>query len=687
MDLIELGEDDRGALATWCSQRLGELDSSLGPIRSKFDLYLNAYNMIRKEEVKTFPWENASNIKSPDTLRTIITTAAHIHSSVWGEARAMLVKSFLPKYDDTASALEAFLDFYMNVVQKQSEYWRTHLPYWALLGTNITKLNYHNTEKDPWPTVSLTNIPIWNFYIYPKDRDIKKTTFCGHASYVHVKDLPDEVDAETRRALESYAYPKSGTRDEIDVESSDVDLGVNIAPGYLVLHDLYLTYKFDSEDTYRDIRVVFHKDSSTVVWVESWDADKRPYVVSYFRPNPDSFFGYGIGKAILYLQDGLDTAINQLIDNGSVVNAKMMKKTRTAGLDDSEDIFPGKIFTVRDINGLEAMSLGDINPGAFRTVTMIKELLESGAMVGENYSGLDSSITRSRQTFGGQALNVTISAQLQDFNAIGYYKGLEEIAWETLNLLAIYNPEFNWKDYVVTYENRKLSESQASKILPQNDLDELEKDITNFKERKDSEVTPAGQTEELSGAESNSLDYVLQARLSPEEADLLESNVFIKSVTRNRTLFELQTSKRTENKQIARQSAMILSQIVKQYLGDVVNFAAQIVQLKQQPGTELAVGALVEAWQTANKIMKKVLATYSVEDADSIILSLKEVENAGSELVTQSAPGPVGTPPPGNGQGDLGPNNPRQLPAGSGTLGGAQGLVGGINLPTKANEG
>jgi len=682
---IELDAGQESALGMWCQLRIDELDTVLQPWRDKWNTMLKAYKLIRDVEVKTFPWEKASNVKTPDTLRAVVTVASQLYTAVWGAQVPFMVLTFKNGSRKVAKSLEVFLDFYTKVVQGQEDYWRNELPLWALYGTCITKLSYDDNIA-PWPVIKMDSVPLNNFYIYPREKDISRASFVGESMYVHVKDLPDDLPEEKKKILYSYAY-STGRSDEL-LPSSEKSSAPEVAPGFIVLYDLYLVYDFSQKgEDYKEIRVVFHKDSSTVLFVEEVDGESRPYVPTFYRPDQDCFFGLGIGDAVLYLQEGIDTSVNQTLDNNTVANAKGFIRAREAGIDDQLEIYPGFVWTARDPKAIQAVSLGDINPGAFRSISLMRELLMSGAMIGENASGLDSTITRSRQTYGGQALNVAISSRLQNFNSAGYYRGLEELAWRTLAMLKKYSPDLDWVPFISAYVEDMAMQSNPLINWTDMDMEQVSKaamaDLEALSQEQEQLQETPGKPEP--GASPGTLSYALETRLTKEAAELLRNNVFLSDVVTNRRLYAINASKKNENKQVERQSTMILSQIVQQYTKQVIEFAMQIAQLQQQPGTEMLVKTLTEAWRSANVMMRQVLSTYTVGEIEDLIIDLEEVQNVLGGGMGAPAPGGA-VPEAGGGQeGGGGPAPPESGgPIGPGSLGGNLGVQGRTGISPNA---
>lgn len=690
-----LSPEEESSLKTWLVQRIDEIDTVLMPYRTKWNTFIQAYKAIRKTEVKTFPWEGCSNIYVPELADRVQSMTSYFLSLTMSTDQTFKTHAYKAKYRETAKAADKWLEFYTKIVQEQPDYWRRYLPYYILLGTHIMRPRVLE-HGVPWPVVKLVPINLNYFYIYPSAKNVHETSIVGDFGWYPFSMLTTlaaegMIDIGALERIRSYVYDQNARMDVFpEARTSDT----RIDPWSAGLFTLYLSWYSPYTKEFKDINAIFHKESTELLLLNPCSPDKRPYEVARYREDEDDFFGIGLGDTTITLQDGINTVVNQAIDNGTVKNTSVFKMTRTAGVDEEVKIFPGKVISLAGMGDFDAVEMGRDHPQIFAIINTMRMLIQDASQVGENFAGQDSSVVKSRQTFGGQALNVQAGARNLTTPTLGYLTFLENLAWMTIETLSTYANDFDWAPVVQQYEANNHTPSLLSlDALPAPKVPRPETAVipgAGSPELDEAAASVDDTDQELLKDESKvmrgSLDAALEARLTSEEADELKNNLFIRTVAENKQFFRIRAVRREDNKQVARQSALVLSQIVKQYTDQIIQLSMQVVQLQRTQGTEMIVSTILEAWKAANFMMQQVLATYSIEDADKLIILIEEVTNAvasqgngvpGNNLGLPS--GQASTP----GENNLGPGQSGSYQQ---IQGGPAGITGGLQIPTETSS-
>jgi len=667
-----LSEEEQSSLKSWLVQRLDEIDQVLMPYRTKWNEYIKAYKAVTKQTVKTFPWPGCSNIYVPELADRVQSMTSYFLSLAMSTDQTFKTHAYKSKYREAAKSIDKWLEFYTKIVQEQPKYWRKYLPYLILLGTHIIRPRILE-QGVPWPIVKLVPINLNYFYVYPSAKDTKETSIVGDFGWYAFSTLTTlakegMIDPDALGRIRSYVYEQNARMDVFPESRTD---DTRIDPWSAGLYTLYLTWYSPYTREFKDLNVIFHKESTELLLLDTCSPDKRPYEVARYREDEDDFFGIGLGDTTITLQDGVNTVVNQAIDNGTIKNTSVFKMTRSAGVDEEVNVYPGKVITLAGMGDFGAVEMGRDHPQVFAVINTMRALINDASHISENFAGQDSSILKSRQTFGGQALNVQAGARNLTTPTLGFFTFLEDLAWMTIKELSTYANDFDWAPIVQEY----TANNQTPSLLSLDNLPSPPREETgepNMPGKGSPEMDEAAASVDDTDEEfkqdktkvmRGSLDAALEARLTTEEADELKNSIFIKTVSENKQYFNIRAVRREDNKQIARQSALVLSQIVRQYVTQIIQLSMQVVQLRAQPGTEMIVNTILEAWKASNFMMQQVLSTYSIEDVDKLIILIEEVMNAVSNQGGNSTGAPGGLP---TGQNE----SPEQNSVGPGQLGG-----------------
>lgn len=597
---VESVPDEYELLNTWLEQQIGTIDTKLASKRESWTKYISMYRAQPDTLEKTFPWPGAANVFLPELHSRVQSAISAVHSGQLSQRPMILGKGKVKRTRELAENAAEAMDFYIRVVQEQPKYWRKFLPFWALLGTHVTKLSSGPKDGWPvsWPLVSLNNVPLHRFVCLSGEKSPQEASLIGDVSFIPFRTLASWRDAGY---IDSEKFDhivnsteRFGTQNDV-FEGAYYETPGVIPPRFTPIYDIYCYWSSVMGEE-KPLRVVWSRLSNTVLWHESWDPKNRPYVVIPFIPDETSIFGIGWGDLGWTLQKALNTNINQGIDSATIANTRVWVASPSAPIEEGEKIYPGKIIKV-DPSMIRGLAMGDLYPSHWANQRVLLSGLDR-ALVNENFMGLDSSVARTRQTGMGQALNIQGMMVKQSVYILELEEGVVEILWKTIKMLSESNTPGFEKEL---YEPSPDETSGFDNLLT------------------------LMRGEEKVGSVDAMLNQVLEDKDAKETGDLLFDT---RDVYDNRGMIEFRLAKSTDNQQVERQSAMVLSQLIRQYIQEVVQFAAQISELRAKGGMDILVETLVEGWKASNRMMKNVLAKFSVEDAVGLLISLQEVEDA-----------------------------------------------------------
>lgn len=93
---------------------------------------------------------------------------------------------------------------------------------------------------------------------------------------------------------------------------------------------------------------------------------KRPFEECWYVKIPGRWYGLGVGEMLLDKQSYLNRVINQRVDNNEILQNRMYKARRGAGLDNkSIAAAPGKVVTVQNMDDLQVLETGNADASSY----------------------------------------------------------------------------------------------------------------------------------------------------------------------------------------------------------------------------------------------------------------------------------------------------------------------------------
>lgn len=585
-------------LRTLIQRHIEILDQQMTDRRTKWQLYINQFKAMRKTEEKTFPWSGCSNIFIPELANHVTTIASFIMASRMRSSPLLKVKNYFKDDSAVVPELENFVDFYMTVVQRQRQYWRRQLPYTLLLGTHMSKQVYMNDPVTGWPYAKPVGVSLFQFYTYPAIIDLRASPFVADVSYVPShevlgwlktdKSVVAEAVKETVAGVSQYTQQPDQWKEKTGTKYDD------LPPGFLPVFDIYMIFVEEVEDEILTAPIKLHcrydPIFQRVLSYEQYEEYELPYVPVFWRRDPDSFFGIGIGDLAWTIQDGINTAYNQMIDNVTVANTRMTAASPSSGLRSEEPIYPGRVI-ICDIAAIRPFPMGDVYPSAWMHINVLKQALEATTAVPQTFMGMADTILKSGNAPGLASSSINQSSMRLDYFTGEFDEGLVEMVWHSLVMLAKY----------ASQQTYRLPTASARKTL----FEWLE-------------GTP--------NATPTDIKDMLEARVEPEMVEKVAETLFsLEKIPISRSRFAFTPMAREVNQQAEQQASLMLSQLVNAYVNRITEFATQLAQLQQQGAPQSLQQALFDAWHAVNFTMRRVLMSFAVEDAGEIVTKLEEV--------------------------------------------------------------
>lgn len=132
--------------------------------------------------------------------------------------------------------------------------------------------------------------------------------------------------------------------------------------------ELQLAFDTDNSGKQREIVVHYHRDSRYIMSCRyNWHSDlRRQYRTAPYFPLEHRWTGIGVCKQNEQFQKEITVQHRQKLDNGTLVNMRMLKVHKNSGYGAKEPVFPGKMWFLDDMSHIEAFQMGEIYPSGYQ---------------------------------------------------------------------------------------------------------------------------------------------------------------------------------------------------------------------------------------------------------------------------------------------------------------------------------
>jgi hypothetical protein len=435
-----------------------------------------------RKKTKTFPWYGSSNISTQDTRKNVQTLAVRVLDAIFNRKKIFIVKANKPELVEKARDIENAMDWFFKHIIRLKEKIMSPLIQSIKCGTGIVHIcweqkrdtiyRYATEEEREDSSVHKYAVggskekvvkdiqtyyegPQWipvpreDFMISSEADNIKDAKMCGFRTYSTL--------AECRATERSGRYIKGSCDKLFDDKYDEVkesraeNQGKDLTPPITnrPVEKWTLWFKFDvDEDGEPDSIVVTYHSLSNVIMKAIYNpvfTGNRPFfrlvgdVVQY------SFDGDGLCNVLYPLQEAVDTIVNQRIDRGTLLNCVSSMSRSGIGLDNYK-FAPGKHWIIDD-NPTEdvfrLVQMPDVPPSQFSEEMGIKQQMERLSFNSPALMG----VSTSERPVAKETFALIEEANKGFKNRIDNYRdGLTEGAYQTLELMAQYQPNWGYKE-------------------------------------------------------------------------------------------------------------------------------------------------------------------------------------------------------------------------------------------------
>jgi hypothetical protein len=425
----------------------------------RWEDWIKNYEEILPKE-KNFPWQNCSNINIPLTPIAVETIHAREVNTVYSYRPWMQVKSKKKNVPpENPDKLMRFLD---HILAETLDFYKVGSQ-WMLeknkMGTSFLKVywNYDKRKTGKGKDFKVTDdaaISVVSIedLIFPVNAvDIQTCSFVAHRIRAGWYDLLRKQklgvykNTDKIKAFYETTTSEPSTGKNLQKAKEDAIKLQRTSPSELKEYkyfEVYFDWDVDDDGYGEPTIMTIHMDSRTPMrWIyQPFSHGKRPFIRNGYQDRVGSIYAKGICEQSEYIQAGINTTVNQAIDNMTIANAKCFKGRKNARKDIGKP-FPGKIFWLDDPTDLMEFNFGEVHESSFLLHNILKDYHERRTKVTDYTLGKESSIMKSRATATSTLALLQESGRHFDLVINNTRQAMVELAYMVIELYSQYRPE------------------------------------------------------------------------------------------------------------------------------------------------------------------------------------------------------------------------------------------------------
>lgn len=319
--------------------------------------------------------------------------------------------------------------------------------------------------------VKVLNVPLEEFYLDPKARNIEEATYAAHARRITISDL---------RAM--------GFDPDVLDNISDVQSDPMMATTFLARTELQGTYAYSDvtgqiDPSMREVVIVeaYIKMDYLQTGVAEWrkiircgnaillnePTDGNPFLMLRSNPLPHLAFGVSVAEQAQNAQLNQTQLMRAMIDNVSMgANAQMYAVDGEVNMDDLLDSRPGGIVRVKDAGAVGVLQISSGDVGSVQALIEILDTMKQESTgVQKLTQGSDADIINETAT-GYQAMTERSEQRIKLMAREFAETGFKPLALRIQKLLAMYQDE-----YMQIRINGQIAEADPMDAANQYDVD------------------------------------------------------------------------------------------------------------------------------------------------------------------------------------------------------------------------
>lgn len=346
-------------------------------------IFEQIYRARPVQETKTFPFRNAANV--------VVALMAADTETLWARMMGLLlepqnlwsVSAISPEMVPFAAPTQEFLEW---AQRNELTGLRAALSDWVLelhkLGTGILKQRYNREMKKvyEWRELgdqtwqqqavvmlkdapALHHVRLHDFYLPMGFKDIQQAPWVAERIRLTWQQYMNRVKAGLYSNAADigawYFNPELNKHQQTLDQISRARASEN---KLMEFYEFWVDFDIDGDGWDEALVCTIHLQSQTYVRIDfnPFFNQEKPYSVSRFMRDVNSFYGIGLGEMLRYYQEEATAIHNGRLDNNTIQNTQMFAVRKdNLNIKANEGIWAGKIWKVNDpSNDIKALNMG-----------------------------------------------------------------------------------------------------------------------------------------------------------------------------------------------------------------------------------------------------------------------------------------------------------------------------------------
>jgi hypothetical protein len=410
MKRLVLTEDQEDRLKLYLSDILYRMEGERQPFIRDMIEELEAYEAPPRP-TKTHPWKGASNLTVPVIGSMVDTIFPRIHATVFSPSTYVSVEEWPEDLSEHAKAWQDMLQWIfeheLNIARVADSWFMETI----IHGTGVVKLTWERVERERRKYDGEGNV-------VKKQVEVIKNRPC--LTHIGTQDLLIPLTAMTIQEAEIVAHELHPTWGQLKLGEynglyTNVDNVTNtpevssdtytmrreemenrvpsIVDKIEDVFECWMDFDLDGKGLQEPLLVTYHLPSRTLLRVQTnpYNHGRKPFREIVYFPRHNRFYGVGLARQLLAIQDEISTLHNQRIDNSTIGNTRMWKVVAGSRADQSfQGAAPGLKILVDSLDEFDSIQMGDVGASVVEGERIAVQYAQQRSGVSDFVSGIDA---------------------------------------------------------------------------------------------------------------------------------------------------------------------------------------------------------------------------------------------------------------------------------------------------------
>ena len=416
--LATLSVEKETALKVYLKRRILELKQGMKDLyENKIVRWRQAYDAKPVEEIRQFPFQNASNLIIPiiaihtDTLHAqlmaaIFKTPPLVYAKIMGEhgSEAEELKEAYEEFMQWAGIEPRELDLYRVYDEGDRECikygtvtykcpWEEVTRDFFVPGGDGTGTAKDFTDRTVYEGPRPEKLPFTSFYIPPMAKSIEDADFKAHKRTMLQHELEDRKfrSIYEKAAVEKVLGRPDRTSPTSEQQEKEQDLGATTSASFghkeWDVWECYITWRYADEAFAPRMIVTYHELSDNILRVAYDNMEFEWFVGARMARRDDMYHGMGFAESLWYFQEGASETYNGYRDNQTVANTRVWRVNPESKLHQGYRIYPSSMLPAEK-DEIEALAHGDLSQVNIDELRLLLDLAERRSGVSPPMQGM-----------------------------------------------------------------------------------------------------------------------------------------------------------------------------------------------------------------------------------------------------------------------------------------------------------